>query len=152
MRAIPDGPDCPEDPILWSRLGAIARSQERIRIATPYFVPDPAMITALCVAALNGATVEILMPAKSNLRFVEWASNGVLVQLLERGCKVFKSSLPFDHMKLMIVDDDWAQVGSANWDARSFRLNFEFDLALRSHPAIAELAGEADQKGELNAL
>ncbi len=128
VRAIPDGPDRVDDPILWSRLAAIARAKRRIRIATPYFVPDPAMITALCVAATNGAQVEILLPATGNLRLVQWASTSLLGPMLERGCRAFTSALPFDHMKLMLVDDDWAQVGSANWDARSFRLNFEFDL------------------------
>lgn len=148
VRAISDGPDSVEDPILWTRLAAIARARTQIRIATPYFVPDSSMITALCVAASNGVNVEILLPAKSNLKVVQWASTNALLQLLERGCQVLRSAEPFDHMKLMLVDDGWAQIGSANWDARSFRLNFEFDLECWSDDFVGQLNQVFESKSE----
>jgi len=128
VRAIADGPDRPSDPILWGRLAALIRARERVRIITPYFVPEPSTITALGMVASSGTRVEILLPAENNLRMVKWASTAILEQLLELGCIVYLVRGPFDHSKLMLVDNDFVQVGSANWDARSFRLNFEFDL------------------------
>jgi cardiolipin synthase len=72
--------------------------------------------------------VEIVLPGRSNLRFVDWATRALLWQLLKRDCHVYVTPPPFDHSKLMIVDDAWTLLGSANWDARSLRLNFEFDV------------------------
>jgi cardiolipin synthase A/B len=136
-RAIPDGPDLPNDPVLWTRLAAIGRARSRVRIATPYFVPEPPALAALGVAAANGVHVELVLPAINNLLLVQWASTALLPELLERNCHVYLAPPPFDHSKLMVIDEDWANVGSANWDARSFRLNFEFDLECRS-PSLAK--------------
>jgi cardiolipin synthase len=97
-------------------------------VVTPYFIPDQGLITALNVAAMRGVEVDILIPAKGNLRVVQWASTAQLWQVLQRGCRIWLSPPPFDHSKLMLIDDDWALVGSANWDARSLRLNFEFNV------------------------
>jgi cardiolipin synthase len=72
--------------------------------------------------------VDILLPAKCNLPFVQWASTAHWWQVLERGCRIWLSPPPFDHSKLLLVDDAWALVGSANWDPRSLRLNFEFNV------------------------
>ena len=66
--------------------------------------------------------------AHSNLAYVHWATFGQLWQVLERGCRVWLSSGQFDHSKLMIVDGEWSLFGSANWDAWSLRLNFEFNV------------------------
>ncbi|HVV00177.1 MAG TPA: phospholipase D-like domain-containing protein, partial [Verrucomicrobiae bacterium] len=95
---------------------------------TPYFLPDPALTSALNLAAMRGARVEILLPSRSNLPFVDWASRAMWWQLLEHGCNILLSPAPFDHSKLMVVDHCWALIGSANWDPRSLRLNFEYNL------------------------
>jgi len=70
----------------------------------------------------------VLLPATSNLPFVQWATQALLWQVVKRGVEVYLSPPPFDHSKLMIVDEAWSLVGSANWDARSLRLNFEFNV------------------------
>jgi cardiolipin synthase len=72
--------------------------------------------------------VDIILPSRGNLRLVQWASTALLWQVLERGCRVWLSPPPFDHGKLMLVDGAWVLLGSANWDPRSLRLNFEFNL------------------------
>jgi cardiolipin synthase len=99
-----------------------------VRIVTPYFLPDSALITALNVAALRGVQVDILLPERSNLPVVQWATDAQLWQVMQPGCSVFLSEPPFDHTKLMVVDGLWSLIGSANWDPRSLRLNFEFDV------------------------
>ena len=108
--------------------GAIASAESSILIVTPYFLPDGALITALNVAAMRGLTVDIVLPEHGNIWLVLWAATAQLWQIVERGCRVWLSPPPFDHTKLMVVDNAAAFVGSSNWDPRSLRLNFEFNL------------------------
>jgi cardiolipin synthase len=127
-RGIVDGPDEDFERLRMTLLGAVACAQSSITILTPYFIPDSALITSLNVAAMRGVDVNILLPAENNLRIVQWASTAQLWQVLQRGCRVWLTPPPFDHTKLMVVDEAWVLIGSSNWDARSLRLNFEFDL------------------------
>jgi cardiolipin synthase A/B len=127
-RVITDGPDADYDKARWTLLGALSCAQSSVRILTPYFLPDPALITALNLAALRGVQVDIIVPAESNLPFVHWASRAMWWQVLERGCRLWLTPPPFDHSKLMIVDGHWVFLGSANWDPRSLRLNFELNV------------------------
>jgi cardiolipin synthase len=127
-RGIPDGPDDNFDTIRLSILGALAVAEKRVEIATPYFLPDDSLINALNVAAMRGVRVRILIPEEVNIRPVQWASSDPLSHVLARGCEVFLTPPPFDHSKLMLVDDEWCLVGSSNWDPRSLRLNFEFNV------------------------
>jgi len=127
-RAIVDGPDEDFEKLRWTMLGALSCAQSYVRIMTPYFLPDQAVISALDLAALRGVEVDILLPQKSNLPVVQWASRAQWWQVLRRGCRIWLTPPPFDHSKLMLVDGHWALVGSANWDPRSLRLNFEFNL------------------------
>jgi cardiolipin synthase A/B len=145
-RAIADGPDETIDRLRWTYLGALTAAQRRICIVTPYFLPDPALISALNTAALRGVSVEILIPERNNIRLVEWACTAHLWQVLERGCRVFVAPPPFDHNKLMVVDDAWALVGSANWDPRSLRLNFEFNVECYSVPLTQRLTAWFDTR------
>ena len=127
-RVIMDGPDSDFENARWTLLAALAEAQTSVQILTPYFLPDNALITALNLAALRGVRVDIILPAKNNLPFVHWASRAMWWQVLERGCHVWLTPPPFDHSKLMIVDGHWVLLGSANWDARSLRLNFELNV------------------------
>jgi cardiolipin synthase len=139
-RGIADGPDEDFEKLRWTILGALAAAQRSIRIATPYFLPEPAIISALNLAALRGVVVDILLPAESNLPFVQWASTAHWWQVLERGCRIWLSPPPFDHSKLFLVDECWALLGSTNWDPRSLRLNFEFNVDCYD-PALARRLG-----------
>jgi cardiolipin synthase len=127
-RGIADGPDEDFDKVRWTFLGAIACARSSIRIATPYFLPDFSIITALGVAATRGVRVDIVLPRKSDHRLIQWAIIGQISAVLDGGCRVWFSEPPFDHTKLMIVDEEWLLFGSPNWDARSLRLNFEFAI------------------------
>ncbi|MBF5040962.1 cardiolipin synthase [Aggregicoccus sp. 17bor-14] len=145
-RGISDGPDEDFETLRTLLLGALACARESVRIVTPYFLPDAALNTALNVAALRGVRVEIVLPEKGNLPVVQWASRAQLWQVLEPGCRVFLSPPPFDHTKLMVVDSTWGLVGSANWDPRSLRLNFEFNVELYDPAFARELDAMVDAR------
>jgi cardiolipin synthase len=127
-RVITDGPEDDRDPLRWSLLAALAEAQSSVQILTPYFLPDTALIAALNLAALRGVQVDIFLPSKNNLPMVHWASRAMWWQVLERGCRIWLTPPPFDHSKVMIVDRHWVFFGSANWDTRSLRLNFELNV------------------------
>jgi cardiolipin synthase len=127
-RGISDGPDEDFDKLRMVLLAAMATAQSSIRIITPYFLPDADLVTALRIAALRGVEIEILLPASPNLRMVKWASDAGLEELLRDGCRIFLTGSPFDHSKVMVVDQSWVLLGSANWDSRSLALNFEFNV------------------------
>ncbi|MFT5523293.1 MAG: cardiolipin synthase [Pirellulaceae bacterium] len=138
-RGIPDGPDENFESFRHAILGAVACAESSIRVVTPYFLPDAALITALNVAAVRGIAVDIVLPGKNNIPLVQWASTSLLWQFVERGCRVWISPPPFDHAKLLVVDDVISFVGSSNWDPRSLRLNFEFNLECYDRSLAANL-------------
>lgn len=138
-RGVSSGPDDEIERMRLVYLGALNCARKSVRIMTPYFLPDPGLVAALNVAALRGVEVDILLPAQNNLRLVQWASTGLLPQVLEHGCRVWLVPPPFDHSKLMLVDAAWVLLGSANWDPRSLRLNFEFDVECYDTTLAAEL-------------
>lgn len=127
-RAISDGPDEVLERIAATLHGALSQARREIRLVTPYFLPDRVLIAALRMAALRGVRVQIVMPAASNLPVVDWAARAQIWQVMEPGCEVWLSPPPFDHSKLLVVDGAWSLVGSTNWDPRSIRLNFEFNV------------------------
>jgi cardiolipin synthase A/B len=140
-RGVTDGPDENFEKLLWTLLGALSIARSSVRIVTPYFLPDPAVVSALNLAAMRGVQVDIILPSRINLPFVLWASRAMWSQVLQHGCRIWLSPPPFDHSKLMVVDGCWVLLGSANWDARSLRLNFEFNLECYD----AELAQRLDR-------
>lgn len=145
-RVITDGPDADFEKLRWTLLAALAEAQTSVQIVTPYFLPDMAIITALNLAALRGVRVDVLMPAKNNLPFVHWASRSMWWQVLERGCHLWLTPPPFDHSKLMIVDGHWVLAGSANWDARSLRLNFELNIECYGRDFASQMSKIVDRK------
>lgn len=127
-RILPDGPDANYQKLQWTLLGAINAAENSIKIVTPYFIPDPILISALQVASLRGVDVEVMVPRKSNILFFNWAMRANFQKLCEFGIKIYESPSPFDHSKIFIVDDFWSFIGSSNWDARSLHLNFEINM------------------------
>jgi cardiolipin synthase len=111
------------------------------------------MVAALQAAALRGVAVSVVLPEKSNLPFVHWATRNMLWELLEHGVRVYYQPPPFAHTKLFLVDDFYVQIGSANMDPRSLRLNFEFAVETYDTKAgrlAAEyLAGVIDRSREV---
>lgn len=145
-RGISDGPDEDFEKLRWTILAALASARSSVRVATPYFLPEPTIIAALNLAAMRGVAVDILLPEKSNLPFVHWASRAHWWQMLERGCRIWLSPPPFDHSKVFVVDDAWALVGSANWDPRSLRLNFELNVESYDPATALSLAAWFDER------
>jgi cardiolipin synthase len=152
VRAVADGPDQDLEKIRWTLLGGIACAERRIKIQTPYFLPLRHLSTALQIAARRGVEVDLLLPQQSNLLLVHWASRSMWQEVLEAGCRVWLVPKPFDHSKLMIMDDQWSFVGSSNWDPRSLRLNFELNLECWSselNAAIAEIFEDKKRRAYL---
>jgi cardiolipin synthase A/B len=145
-RVITDGPDADYDKLRWTLLAALGEAQTSLQILTPYFLPDTAIVTALNLAALRGVQVDIILPAKNNLPVVHWASRAMWWQVLKRGCRIWLTPPPFDHSKLMIVDGHWVLLGSANWDARSLRLNFELNVECYGRDFANEMAAVIEKK------
>lgn len=137
-RGITDGPDEDFEKMQDAMLGALATASHSVHIVTPYFLPEAALIAALNTTAMRGVEVRILLPRDNNVLLVQWACAGQLDMLLDKDCRVFYSPPPFDHTKLLIVDGIWTLLGSTNWDPRSLRLNFEFNIECYDR----ELAGK----------
>ncbi len=106
-RGIESGPDENFERLRWTIHGALATARTSVRIVTPYFLPDGALIVALNVAAMRGVDVDILMSGRNDLPHVQWAMRAQLWQVLERGCRVWLIPGPFDHSKLLLVDGVW---------------------------------------------
>jgi len=147
-RGITDGPDEDFERLLMTILAAITIARQRIVIMTPYFLPDPTLVRALVLAVLRGVAVDIMVPRKNNIRLVQWASSHPLKQVLEGGCNVYYTDPPFDHTKLLLVDDAWSLVGSTNLDPRSLRLNFEFNVECYSPELVDQLLEIVEAKLE----
>ncbi len=145
-RCVADGPDEYLDRVRKLLHGGLSVARRSIVIVTPYFLPDESLITAINVAAMRGVEVDIFLPERGNLRFVQWASTAQLWQVLEHGARVWLTPPPFDHTKLMLVDGEWSLIGSSNWDPRSLRLNFEVNVELYSQPLAGRLQELIDQR------
>lgn len=127
-RVATSGPDQDLEKIEYVVLEAIACAQRSVRIVTPYFLPEETLVTSLALAAVRGVRVEIVIPQKGNHIVVDWATRAHVGPLLAAGCHLWRNPPPFDHSKIMVVDGAWSLIGSANWDMRSFRLNFELNM------------------------
>lgn len=139
-RAIADGPNEDLDKLTLVLLAAIAIAHRRVWIMTPYFIPGDVLIAALQSAALRGVEVAIILPARSDQAYVDWAARKSLEQLLPRQVRVWYQPAPFAHTKLFLVDGYYAQVGSANMDRRSLRLNFELNFEVYDSHFVEHLA------------
>jgi cardiolipin synthase len=139
-RAIADGPDSSLGRLTTLITGAIGSARQRVAIMTPYFVPPRELIAPLQAAALAGIDVAVILPARNNLPYVHRATRHMLWELLQRGVRVYYQPPPFVHSKLFYVDDHYAQVGSANLDERSLRLNFELNVEVFDRDTVNGLA------------
>jgi len=119
------GPADPFETCAMGFLTLIDGARNRIWLATPYFVPDNKIVTALQLAAMRGVDVRIILPELSDSRLVYLSSFSYLKELEDAGVKFYRFQEGFLHQKVMIVDDSLSAIGSANLDNRSFRLNFE---------------------------
>lgn len=137
---IPTGPADPADS--WQLLVAEAANtaRKRLWIASPYFVPDEGVLTALQAAAIRGADVRILIPERPDHLLVWLSAFSYYEQSIPFGVKLFRYHRGFLHQKVLLVDERLAAVGSANLDNRSFRLNFEISAFSPDRSFVREVA------------
>ena len=140
-RVVTSGPDSDLEKIEFAILQAVSLARRSVRIMTPYFLPDERMLTALAMTSMRGVAVDLVMPRQSNHPLIDWARTPNNIPLLDAGVRIWLSNAPFNHSKLMVVDEAWSFIGSANQDVRSLRLNFELNIEVHD-PA---LAGELDR-------
>jgi cardiolipin synthase len=127
-RVIQDGPDEHHNKVRWTLINALVCAQSNVKIMTPYFIPDQTLMTSLHAAALRGVSIEIIVPQHSNIPFIDWVMEANFSRIIQHGIKIYKNKRPFDHSKIVIIDDIWSFIGSSNWDARSLEFNFEINL------------------------
>jgi cardiolipin synthase len=139
-RAVTGGPDEEVDNLLLIMLSAVTSAERQVQIMTPYFIPPLELVTALETAALRGVEVSLVLPRRSNLRYIDWATLHWIPALVRRGVRVYLQEPPFSHAKLFVVDDRYAHVGSVNVDTRSLRLNFEIAVEVYDESFCGELA------------
>lgn len=142
VQVVSGGPDTAFNPVKEEYLKMIALAKKTVYLQTPYFIPDESVIDALRMAALSGIDVRIMIPDRPDHAFVFWAGLSYIRQLLDSGIKAYTYDNGFIHAKTIVVDECVASVGSANWDMRSFGLNFETNAVLYD-PSIARLMKEA---------
>jgi cardiolipin synthase len=138
-RVVTSGPDQDLEKIEFLILAAVGCARTSVKIMTPYFLPDGRLITALALASLRGVEVDVILPEHSNHPALDWAAPVQFEPMLSAGCRIWTHPPPFDHSKLMTVDGLWGLIGSANWDVRSFRLNFELDVEVYHSELVLQL-------------
>ena len=126
--AIPSGPADKFETCTLLFMKVIQSAKTRLWIASPYFVPDEQFITALHLAVLRGVDVRILIPRKTDNPLVNLTHWVYIKELKRIGVALFWYEKGFLHQKVVLVDDDMTTIGTANFDNRSFRLNFEITL------------------------
>ena len=125
---LPTGPaDTMETATLFF-LNAINSAKHRVWIVSPYFVPDEQLMSALKLASLRGVDVRILIPQNPDQQLVYLSSFSYLEKAENAGVEIYRYKPGFLHQKVMLVDDQYATIGTANFDNRSMRLNFEVTM------------------------
>jgi cardiolipin synthase len=138
VQIVSSGPDSDWETIMQGISAAIMASKKYIFIHTPYFVPNDIVLHSVCIAALSGIDVRLMIPTKSDSRLSDACTSSYLGEILEAGVKVYRYKKGFLHSKAIVIDDNLSIVGSANLDERSFNQNFEanafiFDRKTATH-------------------
>ncbi len=144
IQIVSSGPDSPKEEIKAAYLKMITSASECIYLQTPYYVPDKSIQEALKMASYSGVDVNIMIPDQPDHIFVYWATYSYVGDLLESGVKVYIYDGGFLHSKTIMVDEEVTSIGSANFDKRSFSLNFEANAIIYDR----ELAGRIRREFE----
>ena len=127
MQISASGPDSDWESISQAFFAAIANARKKVYIVTPYLMPPPSILSALKVAALSNIDVRIIIPRRSDKQIPRWSSFSYIGELLEAGVNMYFYENGFIHSKYIIVDDNFATVGTTNLDFRSLETNFEIN-------------------------
>ncbi|MFY0592682.1 cardiolipin synthase [Roseivirga sp.] len=139
------GPELDLASIMDSFFIAITSAKKKIRISTPYFIPTESIIDAITTAAKSDIAVELLIPFDSDSRIVQAASLSFIQRLLDAGVKVYLYRKGFLHAKIILIDDSFASVGTANMDYRSFDLNHEVNTYIYDNNIVDILHKQFDE-------
>ncbi|HZZ20764.1 MAG TPA: cardiolipin synthase [Opitutaceae bacterium] len=140
VQVVLGGPDRRNEPISKTIVSLLNDATQRVWIATGYFVPDDIILSALELAAIRGVDVRLLISEKNDHPLLVDVGRSYYSQLLSAGVRIFEYSVGINHAKVMLSDNSWSMVGSANLDYRSMRLNFELNILSHSEERNAELA------------
>jgi len=139
VQVVHSGPDQELKSIREVYFAAILRARRKVWIATPYFVPDSGLRDALCLAGHYGIDVRLLCQFNPDKWLPYLAGRYYFTDMLEAGVKIYEYTKGMMHSKLMLIDGEWASVGTANLDNRSLYLNFEVNCLIYDPSAVAEL-------------
>lgn len=152
VQMIPSGPDNERRALKHIFFSMIVSAKKSVWLATPYFIPDDDILTALRVAALAGLDVRILFPAKPDKWLPFLASHSYFSTLLDAGVRIYEYERGFLHSKLLIVDGEIATIGTANMDMRSFHLNFEVNALLVETESVQQMVQDFERDLKFAAL
>ncbi len=145
VQIVSSGPDSVTEAIHRMHVSAIHSASERVWLTTPYFVPTEPAVMALTSAALRGVDVRLLVPRRSDSLIVSAAARSYFGDLIAAGVKVWEYRARMLHSKTMLVDDNLAMIGTANFDARSFKLNFEVMAVVYGSALVRPLAAQFER-------
>ncbi|MBP2001846.1 cardiolipin synthase [Paenibacillus shirakamiensis] len=145
VQIVPSGPDNVSRSLKDIFFSIMTSAKKSIWLATPYFIPDEDLLTALRVAAISGLDVRILFPAKPDKWLPFLASHSYFPSLLEAGVKIYEYEKGFLHSKLLIADGEVASLGTANMDMRSFHLNFEVSALLVQADSVKKIVEDFER-------
>jgi cardiolipin synthase A/B len=139
VQVVSDGPDIPEDRIQMSVVALLNAARERAWLTAGYFVPHEPLLTALQLAAARGVDVRLLVSEKSDHPYLVQCGRSFYEALLHYGVRVFEYERGINHAKVGVFDGKWMMIGSANFDIRSMRLNFELNVVVHDPENATEL-------------
>ena len=144
VQIIPSGPD-QKSPLIYNTIfTAISLAKRRIDIITPYLIPDQPLIELFRNLALRGIKIRLVLPGYNNHPLVAAAGRSYYEELMETGIEIYETMNVMLHAKVVLIDDDWCTLGSANMDTRSFKLNFEMNVVVYSKQFVNKLDGVLD--------
>ncbi|MEO5717631.1 MAG: cardiolipin synthase [Chthoniobacterales bacterium] len=141
VQPMTDGPDNADDPIQMSIVFMLNKALRRVWLTAGYFAPKEPLLTALQLAAGRGVDVRLLISEKTDHPMLVNVGRSYYEELLRFGVKIYEYDAGINHSKVALIDEDWLMVGSANFDVRSMRLNFELNALVRDRVRAAELEG-----------
>lgn len=145
IQILPTGPDQRMGILIQIVFAAVSSATSSIRIATPYFVPDQATRMAIQHACYRGVEVKLVLPTRSDVPLALWAARSFYPELVDAGVEIHEYDGGVLHSKIVTVDNSWCMVGSANMDARSFRLSFEITALIYNEGLARELSASVDR-------
>ena len=146
VQVVPGAPEMEGRGLADAFFGAITAAERSLWVATPYFVPDEPILQAIRYAALRGVDVRLILPAKGNHRYAEYAARALYTPLLRAGARIFEREPPFLHAKALVADGVYAMLGSANLDYRSLHLNFETNVEVGDPEFAAVVRAQLEEE------